>query len=131
MLTLIKSTYEGRCFRNHRKSCGAFMVHQVWERANRSKFVLVEDLETNKITTISLRTLYRRVKDDDELEKYDWFICSKCKGSGKTKYGKNPCPRCQGSQIIWIDVGVVDHTNIVIDRTKRKFSGTIWDIVEN
>lgn len=108
------------------------MVHQMWERSKRdSKFVLIEDLQTNKLKTISARTLYRRLKAGDELKGYDWFLCSKCKGKKTTKYGSDACPRCHGVGTIWIDAGNIDTNALYIDRTKRTDKKSLWELISD
>lgn len=106
MLEVVNSMYVGKCYRG--KKAGAFIIHQMWKRPVGNEFFVVQCLQTNKFKSVSKSSIFRAINDKRLMVGYDWFLCSRCKGSGKNKYG-NVCPRCDGIATIWIDVGYTHH----------------------
>lgn len=122
MIVEIKSIYKGKCFRGAK--CGGYFIHRFFKRKNGHDFVLVQDLQTDKIKSVSKMMIYRAINDNRLMFGYDYFLCRSCKGSGKNWY-YNVCARCDGIAIFWLDTGYT-YDDIVISyyrRTKKKRIG--------
>ncbi len=107
MLEPVKSYLIGKCFRARVRGRlgGAYLVsHYFRRKATKIRFAVVQDLQTKRLRIVGKTSLLRALSDKRIMIGYTWFLCGKCYGSGKNKFG-NDCPRCDGVATIWIDVG--------------------------
>lgn len=124
MLEPVKSYLIGKCFRARIRGRlgGAYIVsHYFRRKETKIRFAVVQDLQTKKLRIVGKTSLLRALSDKRLMIGYTWFLCGRCYGSGKNKFG-NDCARCDGIATIWIDVGYSKDDVVNFRKYRRKRS---------